>query len=79
MGGASQIKFFSVLPVSPAAPSRCLSRPFLMNDTFVWALGGLCVATLFVLMGVGLDLHYRLLPSRAKARAAGKTRIDKLC
>jgi len=50
-----------------------------MNDTFVWALGGLCVATLFVLMGVGLDLHYRLLPSRAKARAAGKTRIDKLC
>ena len=50
-----------------------------MNDTFVWALGGLCVATLFVLMGVGLDLHYRLLPSRAKAHAAGKTRIDKLC
>lgn len=49
-----------------------------MNDTLVLVVAAACVAVLVLLLAIGLDLHYRHLPNRAKALAAGKNRIDKL-
>jgi hypothetical protein len=49
-----------------------------MHDAQLYAVAAACALVLTLLLCIGLDLHYRSLPSRAKALAAGKTRIDKL-
>jgi len=49
-----------------------------MQDALLYAVATACMLVLALLLWIGLDLHYRALPRRAKALAAGKTRLDKL-
>jgi len=49
-----------------------------MHATMVYVVAVACVVVLALLLGMGLDLHYRAMPRRALALSAGKNRIDKL-
>jgi hypothetical protein len=49
-----------------------------MHEAMLYTVATACVLVLALLLGIGLDLQYRALPRRAKALAAGKSRLDKL-
>ena len=40
-------------------------------------VAAVCIAALLLLLAIGIDLHYRALPRRAKELAAEKSRLDK--